>query len=164
MTYRPSSPVTVERETLVARFFTVTLAPATAAPCGSVSWPDRSTALTCARAGPAMVTASSRRHTIRVRTSPLCIILFSPRKLDWKIKSGNSSARSTPAQKRLESPQQQQADAIPLPTTPGLIRLAACTPLSSPFQLDSVFDRRMRTPWPGELWGGGNVGAVFKRP
>src|SRR5712692_9598746 len=65
MRYRPVSSASAVRAAPVARFLTVTLAPATARPCGSSTWPPRSAVFTCALAVRlnARPRARANRHT-----------------------------------------------------------------------------------------------------
>src|SRR5947209_14911951 len=65
MRYRPVSSASAVRAAPVARFSTVTLAPTTARPCGSSTWPDKSAVFTCARAAPPLISSSPTARTSR---------------------------------------------------------------------------------------------------
>ena len=65
MRYRPVSSASAVRAAPVARFSTVTLAPTTARPCGSSTWPDKSAVFTCARAAPPLISTSPTARTSR---------------------------------------------------------------------------------------------------
>src|SRR2546422_5823225 len=68
MRYRPVSSASAVRAAPVARFSTVTLAPTTARPCGSSTWPDKSAVFTCARAAPPLISTSpTARTSSRIR-------------------------------------------------------------------------------------------------
>src|SRR5947209_179018 len=65
MRYRPVSSASAVRAAPVARFSTVTLAPTTARPCGSSTWPDKSAVFTCAQAAPPLISTSPTARTSR---------------------------------------------------------------------------------------------------